>query len=440
MRYNYMSPVLWISLIALALLAGCGRLDSQQNPAAVIVEQALTPGPTNTSVTVQYVERLHATAQALVSVIPTTTADARFPPNKAASLQRSDAWNRAVLTAVALNPTPVGYNANDLLPPDTRLTPVPTEPIRPLGDGLLYEDGTNYRFASLITVSNQWSRQIGDRTLLVYAGRPATPNDRSQGAVLVVALDNTTHEIESGPSLYLTSLRAGGVRIVDIIGEQLTLSAENGVLFVFDLVTRQWISPTLTPVTTPAGTPALLPRDRSATRIARFNNEQATVLAQATNFALGTPYPGDNPPPRPTRPATTPVPGINTDCVNANKEFSYVNCWNALIGDQYVFADTGVLKSDPLQAVLHVYTATLDLRDKTAKESYPTSIRVGKISISSVNWPLMTLTTLQASPPTTFVFDLSTRQWVSPPTTPGPSPSVLVSPVPSVSPVPTQSP
>jgi uncharacterized protein YceK len=202
-------------------------------------------------------------------------------------------------------------------------------------------------------------------------------------------------------------------------------------------------TPGTTPATTPNSTPTLLPRERSATQIARFNDEQATVSAHSTSFALGTPYPTSRPfTPLPTSPVMTPVPGINGDCANADREFSFVNCWNAVIGGEYMFADTVVLKADPLQAVLHVYTATLDLRDMGPMESYPTSIRVGMVRISSVNWPLMTLTTLQANPPTTFAFDLSTRQWVSPPSTatPGPSPSVLVSPVPSVSPLPTQSP
>jgi hypothetical protein len=200
-------------------------------------------------------------------------------------------------------------------------------------------------------------------------------------------------------------------------------------------------TPGTTPVTTPNSTPTLLPREQKATEIARFNDERQTVVAQATNFALGTPYPRNSPlPPPATRPATTPVPGINTDCANADREFSYVNCWNALIGEQYVFADTGVLKADSLQAVLHVYTGTLDLRNITPKDSYPTSIRTGMMRISSVNWPLMTLTALQGDPPVTLVFNLETRQWISPLSTPGPSPSAFVSPVPSGTPVPTQSP
>ena len=179
-------------------------------------------------------------------------------------------------------------------------------------------------------------------------------------------------------------------------------------------------------VVSPGSTPTLLPRERSATQIAHFNNERATVSAHSTSFAFGTPYPDNTAlPPLPTSPIMTPVPGINGDCANADREFSYVNCWNALIGDEYVFADTVVLKADPLQAVLHVYTATLDLRDIGPMESYSTSIRVGKVRITNVNWPLMTLTALQADPSTIVVFNLEARQWVSPPSNPHPRPFAL---------------
>jgi hypothetical protein len=70
-------------------------------------------------------------------------------------------------------------------------------------------------------------------------------------------------------------------------------------------------------------------------------------------------------------------------------------------------------------------------------QDYPTPTQSGFIRIISETGGLFTLQSVDGA---TFIFDLNTRQWISPPTTPGPSPSALVSPVPSVSPLPTQLP
>jgi hypothetical protein len=183
--------------------------------------------------------------------------------------------------------------------------------------------------------------------------------------------------------------------------------------------------------TTSVATPTLVPREIDATRTARFEHERQTVEAHETSFALGTPYPTSPPmTPRPTRPAITPVPGIDLDCASASREFDFGNCWNEVVGGQYVFAQAGALKPDRSQGALRVYTLTLDLRSAPSMEVYTTPSEVGKVNITSVTWPLMTLTAEDANPPVTFVFDLEARQWVIP--TPGPSPSV--------SPLPTQQP
>jgi hypothetical protein len=192
-----------------------------------------------------------------------------------------------------------------------------------------------------------------------------------------------------------------------------------------------------TPVGTPIATRTLLPQEIDATRIARLQHERQTVEAHETSFALGTPYPTSPPmTPRPTRPAITPVPGINVDCASASREFDFGNGWNEIVDGQYVIVQAGALKPDRLQSALRVYTLTLDLRSAPLMEVYTAPSNAGKVYITSVDWPLMTLTADDAIPPSTFVFNLETRQWVSP--TPGPSPSVSVSPIPSVSPLPTQ--
>jgi hypothetical protein len=109
---------------------------------------------------------------------------------------------------------------------------------------------------------------------------------------------------------------------------------------------------------------------------------------------------------------------------------------------------------DPMQGLVMIFHGPRFHTFDPTTEIYRTPQRVGPVRLVSVDGMRFTLVSVPGYPgrpqppqPTftplpqvTFVFDLATRQWVSPPTTPGPSPSALVSPVPSVSPLPTQAP
>jgi hypothetical protein len=110
------------------------------------------------------------------------------------------------------------------------------------------------------------------------------------------------------------------------------------------------------------------------------------------------------------------------------------------------------MNTDPMQGLLLVFNGpALDTSDPTA-EVYSTPLKVGGIRIVALNGTRFTVAPVNlrtpgailtpwttATPGTSFVFDLATRQWVNTPT-PGPSPSVSASPIASVSPLPTQFP
>ena len=162
--------------------------------------------------------------------------------------------------------------------------------------------------------------------------------------------------------------------------------------------------------------------EKVATKNARFAEERRLLGIESTRFALGTPYPTLDLYIEPTR---RPVPTLATgplgDCADADRDFRYVGCWAEKIGNEYLIIESGASKPDLSQGMLRVYTITWDLRgysDVSRKLLYKTPSKSGRVRIEGVNWPFMTLIALDSNPPVTFGFDLTTRQWVSPPPLP----------------------
>lgn len=184
---------------------------------------------------------------------------------------------------------------------------------------------------------------------------------------------------------------------------------------------------------TPSPTSTFTRPQLDATKVTSLNEERATAVAATTSFAQGTPYPPSTPIIISTSgPMRTPILGITGNCADANPTFDFGNCWSGLIDNDYLFVDTGAFKTDPSQGVIKVYTRTLDLQGFGPRQWFSTPSRVGSVSVTDVTWPHMTLIANEAEPSVTFVFDLSTRQWVSPP--PIPTPSLSVPPLPTLSP------
>lgn len=173
--------------------------------------------------------------------------------------------------------------------------------------------------------------------------------------------------------------------------------------------------------------------EKEATKNARFDERRRLVDANSTKFALGTPYPTTRPYVAPTpEPVPTLATRIHGECADGNSEFLYTGCWTGRLGNEYLFVEAGAPLSNLSQGMIRIYSGTLDLSDFGLRQSYSTPSGAGIIRITNVTWPHMTLVTRDADPPVTFGFDLTTRQWISPP--PLPTPSLSVPPLPTLSP------
>ncbi len=135
-------------------------------------------------------------------------------------------------------------------------------------------------------------------------------------------------------------------------------------------------------------------------------------------------------------PTWTPQMGMLPGCVNATPRGPQcLSAWRGVVNGQITDVQAGQYGSggDELQGLVLVHTW-----GQAQDDIYDTPQRVGAVRIATVNGTLFTLTPDDPQYQVTFYFDLASRQWT--PSTPGPSPSVPVSPMPSVSPLPTQQP
>lgn len=93
--------------------------------------------------------------------------------------------------------------------------------------------------------TNTWYEYKNERYLYVFGGSeriPAGSPDSSQGAILIDILDQyRRHTTEGG--IYETPTKNGPVTIVDAQGEQLTLVAQDGTIFFFNVASRTFVNP-----------------------------------------------------------------------------------------------------------------------------------------------------------------------------------------------------
>jgi hypothetical protein len=128
-----------------------------------------------------------------------------------------------------------------LATPSTPIAPAEPIPSRPAGAGTIVEAGDHS--SKIAIVENVWIEGSGSSQITVVAGalRAERDNGRldlSQGFVEVRARTGTTHP--SGR--FLTPLAVGPVRIVDAVGEVLTLQASNGTQFYFDVASGRYLT------------------------------------------------------------------------------------------------------------------------------------------------------------------------------------------------------
>jgi hypothetical protein len=180
----------------------------------------------------------------------------------------------------------------------------------------------------------------------------------------------------------------------------------------------------------------------------KLATETAYILHEeqyATRVAL---TPGTKRTVPPGGPTPTEQLGMLSGCgarTNANAPWT-ISCWRGYIGGQLTDVGAGRYGATSHGEGLIVVTTWSPYQE----DVYETPEQVGPVKIASVDGTRFTLVpydpwrlqtpeaTLTPAPNVAFVFDIVTREWLTP--TPGPSPSVSVSPIPSVSPLPTQMP
>src|SRR5438045_5363456 len=106
---------------------------------------------------------------------------------------------------------------------------------------MIHESEQTFLPVAVGLFENQWIAHIGDQVVTVLAGSKSDLRYSDQG-IVVVLVEDTNHHTLSGPDTYETPLRAGLVKVVDGVGQVLTLQAEDGTLFYFDVPSRQWVS------------------------------------------------------------------------------------------------------------------------------------------------------------------------------------------------------
>lgn len=162
-------------------------------------------------------------------------------------------------------------------------------------------------------------------------------------------------------------------------------------------------------------------------------------------------------PPRPVPGYITPLPtptywlGLHEGCANNPNGYvpQIISCWRGTVNSQVIAVASGGQgdSGDTRQGLFMVFPGPgIDVTNP-ATEFYSTPLQLGGMRIVSVNGTRFTLAQNPYEPPwitpaadVRLVFDVATRQWLSP--SPGPSPSAMPTsgPSPSAEPSPLPSP
>lgn len=89
-----------------------------------------------------------------------------------------------------------------------------------------------------------WMEKTKDKFVVVYAGRRFNDETNSLEALVYMEWLSLSNQepLPTGGGVFLAPIPAQDMRIVDVIGEQLTLCTEAGTLLLFDVPSRQYIS------------------------------------------------------------------------------------------------------------------------------------------------------------------------------------------------------
>lgn len=135
--------------------------------------------------------------------------------------------------------------------PDT--SPAPAPGIRTAGAGFVSDEAPvmssifysmlNEKGEKPIHIANEWWKVTGDRSLIVLAGSEAKRFDPEQGKLVIITVEHKTQKLLINYPTYLTPGRHGYIRVTDAVGERLTLKAQDGTFYYFDLPTLSWANP-----------------------------------------------------------------------------------------------------------------------------------------------------------------------------------------------------
>lgn len=151
-----------------------------------------------------------------------------------------------------------------------------------------------------------------------------------------------------------------------------------------------------------------------ATRIAHETAIAEFRAALATSVAL-TAAPTNTPGAPPIEPSATPMMGMLPGCGSASPYGPQtISCWRGVLNGELVDMGAGRegRDGDVTQGVI-----TVHVQGQDGDDVYQTPNRVGAVrigSVSSITDTMFTLSTAEQPTPQAFVFDLNTRQWVSP--------------------------
>ncbi len=226
------------SLIGICSLTACGASPAPDKP-----QQAALPAANMTTTTPGSFPGTQAPTRQVATRVPLPTDPPSFPGSKWTFDTRVAQREIATKTAWALTPTePRGS-------PTATWTPRPT-PTVTIG-WVECGSGDSQRPQYVIC----WQATLDGQVILVQAGREGHLGDIGQGVVTVSILGQDGRYHDDGT--YLTPMRQGAVRIASVDGTRVYLVvaefqppdsgatpiATPGMVFIFDLATRQWVSP-----------------------------------------------------------------------------------------------------------------------------------------------------------------------------------------------------
>jgi hypothetical protein len=149
---------------------------------------------------------------------------------------------------------------------------------RATGNGLLIESGITQYHLDDYKFVNQWSSNANGESIMTLLAGNQTGDPRKGVLVLLVSSPGDSSKVVEEVA-YLTDYKDGALRIIDEVGNKITLVSDSGLIYTFDVTHRQFTS-------LPLGSDAIV-----GIPIPKGLNETASGLLSATNTPTQTPTP-----------------------------------------------------------------------------------------------------------------------------------------------------